>query len=283
MRISSKQWITCAALAGAVMVLPVFACGSASAQYLTRSEFAPPLRIAPVDKFRAGIVKRPQAVALQSAPAPVPGQHVGPVAIPASDPNTPFGRALAACDKLAEGFDVGPLPGARGEVKLDRCYRGRNHFVCTFGVLLSEAGALLDKYKRITEANYPEVGNLEQVCKIKPDALASDLEAASDFSTRFRALQAQYDARVACGASVEQSFREVTLSDMTQAPDVLKSMIDTIEGDMKGVTGAEAEVAGLAGGIDASQKAMSTIQKIHRAMCAKNQVLEPNSPKSAGR
>ena len=57
---------------------------------------------------------------------------------------------------------------------------------------------------------------------------------------------------------------------LAQAPDLLKSMIDTIEGDMKGVTIIQAQVAGLAEKIDASQKAINTIQKVHRTMCAKN-------------
>jgi hypothetical protein len=51
-------------------------------------------------------------------------------------------------------------------------------------------------------------------------------------------------------------------------------MIDTIEGDVKGVSAIQAQVAGLADRIDASQKAMNTILKVHRAMCANDQTVD---------
>jgi hypothetical protein len=65
---------------------------------------------------------------------------------------------------------------------------------------------------------------------------------------------------------VEQSFRDVTLTGMTQAPSILKSMIDSIEDDIKGVSAAQAQVAELADKMNSSHKAILTIQKIHRAM-----------------
>jgi hypothetical protein len=73
------------------------------------------------------------------------------------------------------------------------------------------------------------------------------------------------------------------LSDMTQAPDLLKSMIDTIEADMRGVTGIQAQVGELAEKIDVSKKAMETIQKVHRAMCAKSQPIRADAEDSAAR
>jgi hypothetical protein len=137
--------------------------------------------------------------------------------------------------------------------------------------------------REIIDANYPDLGNLEDVCRIQPGTLAADLGRATDFRARFKALKAQYDARVACASSVQQSFRDITLSDMAQAPDLLKSMIDTIEGDMEGVSGVQAEVGGLAEKLDASQKAMNTIQKVYRAMCAQNQVVRADTESRAAR
>ena len=61
---------------------------------------------------------------------------------------------------------------------------------------------------------------------------------------------------------------------MAQAPDLLKSMIDAIEADTKGVADIQAQVAGLAERIDASERAMTTIQKVHRTMCAKNRMID---------
>jgi hypothetical protein len=190
------------------------------------------------------------------------------------DASSALGSALASCDKASEGFEALALPGAKGEVKLDHCYRGRDHLVCSFNALLAEAKSLLENYKRIIDANYRDRGNLESVCIIKSGILATDLESANNFSTRFKALKTQYDARVSCTGRIQQSFRDVTLSDMAHAPDLLKSMIDTIEGDVKGVSAIQAQVAGLADRIDASQKAMNTILKVHRAMCPKDQTMD---------
>jgi hypothetical protein len=256
-------------LAGLYFLLLPFSCGGAWGQYLTRSEFTQP-QTALTTKFRTGRTQHIEAFALPPAPVQQAARNVGPVAIPVIDANSALGSALASCDRPSERFEVPALPGARGEVRLDRCYRGRDHLVCSFTALLSEARSLLENYKPVVAANYPDLGNLEGVCRIKSDALAANLESAVDFSARFRALKSQYDARVSCAGSVQQSFRDVTLSDMAQAPDLLKSMIDTIEGDMKGASIIQAQVAGLAEKIDASQKAMKTIQKVHRTMCAKN-------------
>jgi hypothetical protein len=48
-------------------------------------------------------------------------------------------------------------------------------------------------------------------------------------------------------------------------------MIDSLEADLKGVSGVQAKVVELADRINSSQKAITTIQKIHRIMCVKGQ------------
>jgi hypothetical protein len=53
-------------------------------------------------------------------------------------------------------------------------------------------------------------------------------------------------------------------------PEILKSMIDAIEGDIKGVSAAQAQLVEFAGRMNTSQKAIITIQKIHRTMCVRN-------------
>jgi hypothetical protein len=204
-------------------------------------------------------------------PAPAPVAPVAPVAMPVPNPSSALGSGLASCDKASEGSEALALPGARGEVKLDRCYRGRDHLVCSFNALRTEASSLLENSRKIVEAKYPDVSNVDGVCSIKPDTLATDLQNATDFSTRFKALKAEYDARTNCANRVEQSLRDVTLPDMAQAPGILKSMIDSIEGDMKSVSAVQAQVMELAANIDSSQKAMVTIQKIHRTMCLRSE------------
>jgi hypothetical protein len=273
MSISRKLAVLGSATLAGLYFLAPSSPGGAWAQYLTRSEFAQS-RTAPVAKFRTPSTKQPEAFALQPTPVQAAAPAAGPVTIPVVDPNSALGSALVSCDKLSDGSEPMDLPGARGDVRLDRCYRGRGHLVCSFKALLTEAKSLLENYKRITEVKYPELGNLEAICRIPSNTLATDLEKATDFNARFKALKLQYEARVNCAGSVQQSFRSVTLSDMAQAPDLLKSMIDTIEGDIKGVADTQAQATGLAEKIDTSEKAIITIQKVHRTMCAKNQITD---------
>ncbi len=221
---------------------------------------------------------RPRATpAAQPLPVEPSAPNLAPVALPVTNPASALGSALASCDKASEPYEPVSLPGSRGEIKLDRCYRGRDHLVCSFNALLSEAKSLLENYRKIADANYPELGNVNDVCRKTPDNLATDLQNATEFTDRFKALKAEYDARANCANRIQQLLRDVTLPDMTQAPDILKSMIDTVEGDIKGVSAAQAQLVEFAGRVNTSQKAILTIQKIHRAMCARNQSARANA------
>jgi hypothetical protein len=108
---------------------------------------------------------------------------------------------------------------------------------------------------------------VEGICSIKSDALATDLQNATDFSARFKALKAEYDGRINCVNRVEQSLRDVTLADMAQAAGILKSMIDSFEADTKNVSAVQAQVVALAENIDSSRKAMVTLQKLQQTIC----------------
>ena len=178
--------------------------------------------------------------------------------------------ALASCDKEPQSSHL-ILPGAKGDLKLDRCYRGRDHLVCSFNALLQEAKWLLEDYRKIVEARYPEVSNVGDICTIKPNSLAADMQSATDFANRFKILKAEYDARINCANKIGQSLKDVTLPDMVQAPGILKSMIDAVEADVKRVSMEQAKVVELAERIDTSQKAMGTIRKIHRSICIQDQ------------
>jgi hypothetical protein len=182
-----------------------------------------------------------------------------------------LGTSLASCDKAPESSEALILPGAKGEVKLDRCYRGRDHLLCSFNGLSTEAKSLIEDYGKIVDAHYPDVGNVDGICKIKPDNLANDMQSATDFASRFKSLKAEYNVRTSCAGKIEQSLKDVALRDMAQAPEILKSMVDSIDADIKGISVAQAKVADLAEKIDAAQKAITTIRMIHRAMCAKEQ------------
>ena len=189
------------------------------------------------------------------------------VGLPNTDPNSALGSALVACDKGSDRSEPFSLPGAKGEVKLDRCYRGRGSHICSNNALLKEGRSLLQDYAKIIEAAYPELSNVNGVCAIIPAALSTDVQNAAEFTNRFKALSAEYAARSTCATRISQSLREVVLPDMAQASEMIKSMVESIEGDSKDLSVVQAQVVELAGKIDASQKAMVTIGKIHQAMC----------------
>jgi hypothetical protein len=61
---------------------------------------------------------------------------------------------------------------------------------------------------------------------------------------------------------------------MTQGPNLVKSMTETIDGDVKGVSEVQGRLAELAEKMVLSHKAMATLQKIHRAMCMEHSSTE---------
>ena len=115
-----------------------------------------------------------------------------------------FGSALIACDKEAGAApDQIALPGIKGDMKLDKCYRGRDHLVCNVNVLTKEATALSQEFGKVIDAGYPDKGNIGAVCAIQPDDLGSDMKRANEFTNRFRALKAAYTARMSCTGRIQ--------------------------------------------------------------------------------
>jgi len=196
------------------------------------------------------------------APAPAPTTP----AANAINASTPFGQALAACDAQQEETQYG-LPGLKGEIKLDRCYRGRKHLACRIDVVLGEGKSLTDEYTRIVDAKYQDVTNLADICKIDLDALIKDAGGATEFAKRFASARSEYDVRTACATKVKAAIGDVTLPELVQAPEVLKSMMDAIEAEITRVSTAHKQVADLAAKVEASYKSILVLQKIHRAMC----------------
>jgi hypothetical protein len=188
---------------------------------------------------------------------------------PAIDPNSPFGTALASCDKDQNEDVQLALPGLKGEVKLDRCYRGRKQLVCRFDAVLAEGKSLTEEFSRIVQERYPEVTSLDDICKISFDALVKDFTGTTEFAKRFSAARSEYDARTGCANKVKQAIQDVTLPDLVQAPEVLKSVIEAVDQEITRASVVQEQVSGLASKIDASQKSIAVLQKIHRAMCFK--------------
>jgi hypothetical protein len=191
-------------------------------------------------------------------------------ATPAIEPTSPLGQALASCDKDAAVQETFALPGLKGEVTLDRCYKGHGQLICVFDALIAEAKSLTASYMPIVDAKYPDFNTVENICQIKPDTFASHVVGAEDFTNRFAVLKSKYESASKCAINVKQAFRDVVLSDMTQPPELLKSMTESIEGDVARVSDVENQAVDLAAKIEGAKKAMKTIEKIHRAMCVKD-------------
>ncbi|NUJ80332.1 hypothetical protein HUN39_09865 [Methylocystis sp. FS] len=184
--------------------------------------------------------------------------------------------ALASCEKDSSGTAGLTLPGAKGAIRLDSCYRGREQFVCSLNTLLDEAKKLNSDFGHIIEAKYPAVGSVDAICRIRPDALSADLTKAGTFAARFKDLRIEYDRRISCAMKVEQNLKQVNLGDMPHSADILKSMNDTLEADLKDVAATRQQIFDLNEKMQASQKAIVTIEKLRPTMC-----LSTSAPKPA--
>lgn len=175
--------------------------------------------------------------------------------------------ALASCEKGSDRTESLMLPSAKGAIKLDSCYRGRDQFVCSLNMLLDEAKKLNSEFGHIIEAKYPAVGSVDAICRIRPDALSADLTKAGTFAARFKDLRTEYDRRISCALKVEQNLKQVNLSDMPHSAEILKSMNDTLEADLKDVAATRQQIFDLNEKMLASQKAIVTIEKLRPTMC----------------
>lgn len=175
--------------------------------------------------------------------------------------------ALASCEKGSNGTPSLTLPGAKGAIRLDSCYRGRDQFVCSLNTLLDEAKKINSEFGHIIEARYPGVASVDAICRIRPDALSADLTKAGTFAARFKDLRAEYDRRIACAMKVEQNLKQVNLGDMPHSAEILKSMNDTLEADLKDVAATRQQIFDLNEKMQASQKAIVTIEMLRPTMC----------------
>ncbi len=210
-----------------------------------------------------------------------PPEHTNTIPDPATAPpsaaidkTSALGQALAACNQDSAVQEAFTLPGLKGEVTLDRCYKGRSHLSCVLTALSTEATSLTKAYTKIVDAKYPELTTVDAVCQIDPTTLASDIAGSEDFLRRFKELKFQYDATTRCTANVEQAFKEVVLADMTQAPEVINSMTASLEADVANIAKVHEKISDLSAKMDQSNKAMKAITKVHHAMCMREKAAE---------
>jgi chaperonin cofactor prefoldin len=73
---------------------------------------------------------------------------------------------------------------------------------------------------------------------------------------------------------VEQAFREVSLADLTKAPEILQSMTASLDGDVAKISKVQQQISDLSAQMEQSNKALKEVTKIHRAMCMKASAAE---------
>ena len=156
---------------------------------------------------------------------------------PAIDKASALGQAVATCNQDAPGQETFTLPGLKGEITLDRCYKGT--------ALSTEAKSLTGTYTKIVDAKYPDLNTVDGVCQVNLQTLAADIAGSEDFARRFKELKSQYETATKCAGNVEQAFKDVSLTDMTQAPDILKSMTASMDGDIAKISKVNEQISDL--------------------------------------
>jgi len=178
----------------------------------------------------------------------------------------PLAQVLQECN--AKPSVVIKLPGgAKGEIELNRCYRGREHLSCIIGALLAEANSIKEDYAEIVSADYPNVKTLDSICQITPDRLAEHAKALQTFRERWALLRKEYAARLECTNSVEDSVRTMSLADMSYGADLVKSMVESFRNELSQVSLAQKDVLNLDDQMSAAQKAIEDISQIRSGVC----------------
>jgi hypothetical protein len=216
----------------------------------------------------------PRTVQPELPPAARPEQPQSRPASPKRPEPRSLQQMLADCDNAARGVGQLSLPGADGEVPLDRCYRGRDHLECTIKALLTEARTINHEYEDLINSNYPNLGDENAICRIDPKTLAAQAEQANKFDARKEAENKEFAGRADCMRRVDESLHNIRLPDLANAPDILQSLFKNIQSEMETVSNAQKDILDLGDKIERSQKAMITIQKVHKTIC--RQAPEPS-------
>jgi hypothetical protein len=203
----------------------------------------------------------------QAQQAPLPRR---PRQIPAAHPTetTPVESATptASCDQQFPKADL-VLPGPKGAIKLDSCYRGREHFICSVNAIIVESKKLRSEYEKIVQMNYPSFKTIDPVCKLSAESVATDIQLVNDFFPRFRAIKSAFERQANCAVSVGRTIKELNLTTMANGADIVRSMMEAIDGDMKNVPDERQNSSDLSETIEAARKSLDSIEKLHAAMC----------------
>jgi tetratricopeptide (TPR) repeat protein len=177
----------------------------------------------------------------------------------------PLGQALQECN--AKPSLPIKLPGAKGAIELNHCYRGREHLSCMVSALLAEANSIKQDYADIISADYPNLKTLDSICQLSPERLVEHSKALQTFRDRWSLLRKEYAARLDCTNTVEDSLRNLSLADMSYGADLVKSMVESLRNELTQVSLAQKDVLNLDDKMDAAQKAIENIMQIRGGVC----------------
>ena len=177
----------------------------------------------------------------------------------------PLAQVLQECN--AKPPQSIKLPGAKGAIELNRCYRGREHLSCIVAALLAEANSIKQDYADIVSVDYPNLKTLDSICQITPDRLTEHSKALQTFRERWVLLRKEYAARLECTNSVEDSLRNMNLADMSYGADLVKSMVESFRAELTQVSMAQKDVLKLDDQMNAAEKAIENIIQIRSGVC----------------
>ena len=252
MRSTGKEFVAVRTVSYAyLMIIGV----SLSDQVFVRGSFFQIADAQPVSQVPTG----PQTQ-LPKRPRQVP--TIRPTAATAGEAATP----TASCDQQFARADL-VLPSLRGPIKLDSCYRGREHFVCSVNAVIAESQRLRSEYEKIVQMNYPSFKTIDPVCRLSSESVATDIHLVNDFFPRFRAVKSAFDRQANCAVTIGRTIRELNLATLANGADIARSMVEAIDGDMKHVPDERQNSADLAETIESARKSLEAIEKLHAAMC----------------
>ena len=237
-----------------------------------RSDFAAALKLPETNSLSvwAHAMARERLAATEAAAKAAgvtnaPAAPSNPAAAAAEFWHRPLAQALQECN--AKPSVPIKLPGAKGAIELNRCYRGRDHLSCMVAALLTEANSIKQDYADIVTADYPNLKTLDAICQISPEKLAEHAKALQTFRDRWALLRREYAARLDCTNTVEDALRNLSLADMSYGADLVKSMVESLRNELTQVSVAQKDVLNLDDKMNAAQKAIENIQQIRGGVC----------------
>jgi tetratricopeptide (TPR) repeat protein len=180
-----------------------------------------------------------------------------------------FAQALAECEKSAQSAEQLSFaaPGGSEKLVIPACYKGRIHLECTMNALLEEAAAISSEYGEIVRQNYPDRRDVKAICSIPASQLQDHRARANTFDARALKVQQVFESNASCIESVRTAIGEINLGSMRDPGALMSSLLQYLGEPIAKASAQQKEVMRLVGEIDASRKAMATVDELRRLAC----------------